>query len=212
MSTISILGSGRVASVLAGKLASCGHDLRIGSRDPAAAAAKWTGPAVTHADPREAARAAPIVINATPGDSALARLSALRAELDGKILVDISNATTRGADGMPAGLCYPGSSLAEQLQQALPGTRVVKTLNTMLFTVMAAPESLGSPASVFVSGNDEDARAAVAGLLGDLGWPAQWICDLGDITSARATEALVLMVPHLLRRYGMKPFALTVAR
>ena len=49
-------------------------------------------------------------------------------------------------------------------------------------------------------------------LLGDLGWPADWIVDLGDIASARATEALMLMVPHVLRRYGFKPFALSLAR
>lgn len=212
MNNISILGSGRVAGALAGKLAASGHDIGIGSRDPVAAAAKWTGPAVRHLDARSAAGGARIVINATPGDSALERLGALRAELEGKILIDISNASARGADGMPAGLLYTEGSLGERLQQALPGTRVVKTLNTMLFSVMADPRSLSAPASVFVSGNDEGAKTTVAALLGELGWPADWIVDLGDIASARATEALMLMVPHVLRRYGFKPFALSLAR
>jgi predicted dinucleotide-binding enzyme len=212
MKNVSILGSGRVAGALAGKLAASGHDLTIGSRDPVAAAAKWTGPAVRHLGTRAAAGGAQIVINATPGDSALARLGELRTELEGKILVDVSNASARGADGMPAGLLYTDGSLGERLQQALPGTRVVKTLNTMLFSVMADPHSLCVPASVFVSGNDEDAKTTVAALLGELGWPADWIVDLGDITSARATEALMLMVPHVLRRFGFKPFALSLAR
>ncbi|WPH15993.1 NADPH-dependent F420 reductase [Variovorax paradoxus] len=212
MNNISILGSGRVASALARKLVASGHDITIGSRDPFASAAKWTGPAVRHMDPRAATAGAQIVLNATPGDSALARLGELRAELEGKILIDISNASARGADGMPAGLLYTDGSLGERLQQALPGTRVVKTLNTMLFSVMVDPRSLSVPASVFVSGNDESAKTTVTVLLGDLGWPVDWIVDLGDITSARATEALMLMVPHVLRRYGFKPFALSLAR
>lgn len=131
-------------------------------------------------------------------------------ELDGKILIDISNATQRGADGMPGNLCYPNSSLAEHLQAALPGTRVVKTLNTMLFTVIADPHSLKSSPTAFLSGNDSHAKATVTRLLGDLGWPTEWILDLGDITSARGTEAVMLLVPHIVRTRGFAPFAMTM--
>ncbi|MEV8059788.1 inositol monophosphatase family protein [Streptomyces antimycoticus] len=41
---------------------------------------------------------------------------------------------------------------------------------------------------------------------------AEVIEDLGDITTARATEALVLLVPHVLRRHGLRPFAVSLAR
>ncbi|GAA1905944.1 NADPH-dependent F420 reductase [Streptantibioticus ferralitis] len=212
MTSIGILGSGRVATALAAKLASTGHEVTVGSRNPADTAVRWTGPTVRHRDHAQTARHASIVINATPGDTTLQRIATLRGELDGKILVDVSNATVRGADGLPGGLCYPNSSLAEHLQQALPATRVVKTLNTMLFTVMTDPHSLTTPPTAFLSGDDEDAKAAVGRLLVDLGWRPEWIEDLGDITTARATESLVLLVPHLFRRHGPKPFALTVAR
>jgi 8-hydroxy-5-deazaflavin:NADPH oxidoreductase len=212
MTHIGILGSGRVATVLATRLAASGHAVTVGTRNAASTAARWTGPAVTFAEPAQTARQASLLINATPGDSSVERLGALRAELEGKILVDVSNATRRGADGLPAGLCYPDSSLAEHLQQALPGTRVVKTLNTMLFTVMANPRSLQVPPSVFLSGNDPGAKAAVRELLGALGWQPGWIEDLGDLASARGTEALILLVPHLVRSRGFAPFALTVAR
>ncbi|MFH9858067.1 NADPH-dependent F420 reductase [Streptomyces sp. NPDC017202] len=170
-------------------------------------------PRVPHTDQRTAARTADVVINATPGDSSLERLGGLHAELAGKILVDVSNAT-RDADGLPGGLCCPGGSLAERLQAALPDTRVVKTLNTMLFTVMTDPESLATPPTVFVSGDDADADAkqAVTGLLGDLGWQPAWIEDLGDIRTARATEAMILVVPHVLRRHGLRPFAVSLTR
>ncbi len=212
MNRIGILGTGRVATALATRLASTGHDVMIGTRNVAESSARWTGPAVTFATHSQTAREVPLLINATPGDTSLERLGALREELEGKILVDVSNATRRGADGLPAGLLYPDSSLAEHLQQALPGTRVVKTLNTMLFTVMVDPRGLTVPPTAFLSGNDGGAKAAVRELLHALGWPPAWLEDLGDISTARGTEALMLLVPHLVRSRGFAPFALTVAR
>lgn len=200
MSTIGILGSGRVASALANKLATAGHEVTLGTRNPAAL--NWTGAPVTIADYESAARTAQIVINATPGDGALERLGALAAALDGKLLVDVSNPHS------PSG---SEPSLAERLQSALPGTRVVKTLNTMFFTVMTDPHSLRIPPTAFLSGNDDSAKAVVTALLADLGWPADWIEDLGDITTARGPEALMLLVPSLIRNRGFVPFALTVA-
>lgn len=194
MTTIGILGSGRVGGALAAKFTAAGHDVIVGP------------------DHARTAREASVVVNATPGDTTLARLAVLKSELDGKILVDVANATGRGADGLPGQLCYPDSSLAEQLQQALPGTQVVKTLNTMLFTVMTDPRSLGTAPTAFLSGNDEEAKKSVGALLVDLGWLPEWIEDLGGIETARGTEALVLLVPHLLRRHGFQPFALTIAR
>lgn len=212
MTSIGILGSGRVATALAAKLATAGHEVRIGTRDAGAASAKWAGPAVTFAGHAEVAREASVIINATPGDSSLERLGALRQELDGKILVDVSNATRRGSDGLPEGLLYPDGSLAEHLQQALPGTHVVKTLNTMLFSVMVDPHSLKVPPTAFLSGNDADAKATVVMLLRDLGWPPAWIEDLGDVSTAQGAEAFVLLVPPIIRNRGFAPFALTVAR
>nr|WP_236793800.1 NAD(P)-binding domain-containing protein [Amycolatopsis sp. GM8] len=210
MHTIGILGSGRVGATLAGKLAGAGHHVTVGTRT-ATRPDDWTGPDLAFADHRGTARDAEIVINATPGDSALERLAALREDLAGSILVDVSNATRHGADGMPGALRYPGSSLAEHLQDALPTTRVVKTLNTMLYSVMADPCSLSVPPTAFLSGDDPDAKVVVSDLLGDLGWPPEWIMDLGGINTARGTEALVLLVPHVLRSRGFAPFALTLA-
>jgi len=210
MTSIAILGSGRVSHALADKLASAGHDIFIGSRDPEASSGSWDGKSVTVLDAAGAVGAASVVVNATPGDTSVERLGALSTELDGKVLIDIGNATVRGGDGLPGGLLYPTSSLAEELQAALPGVRVVKTLNTMLFTVMVAPDSLSSAPTVFVSGDDDSAKGEVKSLLADLGWADDQILDLGGIASARGPEAMILLVPHILQARGMKPFALTV--
>ncbi|WP_067693166.1 NADPH-dependent F420 reductase [Nocardia jejuensis] len=198
MSKIAILGSGRVGGGLATALTRAGHTVTVADRSPGAAA--------------DAARTAQIVINATPGDGSLERLTALRDHLRGKILVDVSNATVDGPDGLPAALIYPGSSLAEQLQEALPETQVVKTLNTMLFSVMTAPATLTQPPTAFLSGEDPQAKQVVATLLADLGWHREWITDLGGIATARAPEAAILFVPPVIRSTGFAPFAISIAR
>jgi 8-hydroxy-5-deazaflavin:NADPH oxidoreductase len=212
MTHISIFGSGRVSTGLATKFAGAGHAVTLGVRNVQEAGAKWRGPLVSFKNPADAARAAPVIFNATPGDTSLDRLSALREELDGKILIDVSNATLRGDDGMPGRLVYPNDSLAEQLQKALPNTFVVKTLNTMLFTVMTNPEALSTPPTAFISGDDADAKGSVKRLLGDLGWKPEWIEDLGGILTARGTEAIALLVPSIIRARGLAPFAFGVAR
>ncbi|MEU1257892.1 NAD(P)-binding domain-containing protein [Streptomyces chartreusis] len=196
MTKISILGNGRVGGGLATALSRAGHDVTVADRSPGAAA--------------DAARSARVVINATPGEGSLERLVALREELRGKILVDVSNATVDGPDGLPVDLLHHGSSLAEQLQRALPETHVVKTLNTMLYSVMTAPATLSQPATVFLSGEDRAAKEIVRGLLVDLGWREEWITDLGGVETARATEAAVMFVPHVIRARGFAPFAISV--
>ncbi|MCX5214840.1 NAD(P)-binding domain-containing protein [Kitasatospora sp. NBC_00240] len=198
MTTIAVLGNGRVGGNLAAALARAGHQVTVADRAPGAAA--------------DAARTVRIVINATPGAGSLERLGALREELRGKILVDVSNATADGPDGLPGELLHPGSSLAEQLQEALPETRVVKTLNTMLFPVMTAPAMLTQAPDAFLSGEDPQAKQTVRELLTDLGWRDEWITDLGGIRTARATEAAILFVPHVIRSSGFAPFAISIAR
>ncbi|MEV6046794.1 MULTISPECIES: NADPH-dependent F420 reductase [Streptomyces] len=198
MTTIAVLGNGRVGGNLAAALTRAGHEVTAVDRTPGAAA--------------RAARDARIVINATPGEGSLDRLVGLREELRDKILVDVSNATVDGPDGLPGALIYPGSSLAEQLQEALPHTRVVKTLNTMLFPVMTAPAMLTQAPDAFLSGEDPQAKQTVRELLVDLGWQKEWITDLGGIQTARATEAAILFVPHVIRSSGFAPFAISIAR
>lgn len=210
--TIAVLGAGRVGGALADALTRAGYEVVVGLRDPERPRENSPLPGVSYLDVPSAIRQSEIVVNATPGDTSLERFVALEVELAGKTLVDVSNATTRGADGLPGGLLYSDSSLGERLQAALPATRVVKTLNTMLFSAMAAPASLGTTPTAFLSGDSAEAKAAVRGILATLGWDEAWILDLGGIDTARGTEALALLVPSLLRALGFAPFALSVAR
>ncbi len=210
MSTIAIIGAGRVGATLAAALAKVGHDVVVANR-AGAEPEGWQGPPLRFAAIGDAIAHAEVVVDALPGATAVAALSPFADALAGKVLVDVANATTRGADGAPGGLSYPGSSLAEELQAALPGAKVVKTLNTMLFPVMTNP-TLVAGATVFLSGDDDQAKAAVRQLLLDLGWPEASIEDLGGTASARGVETFILLVPAIVRAHGMKPFALAIAR
>jgi predicted dinucleotide-binding enzyme len=210
--TIAVIGTGSVGTTLATALARAGHAVTAGSRDPRPRAADWSAPvpltgmadAVAHAD---------VVVNATPGSESIDLLRPLAPQLAGAVLVDVANAVEQGPDGFATALRYPGSSLAEELQLALPDARVVKTLNTIgPASAMAAPGALATPPSAFLSGDDAAARRLVAALLADLGWRPEWVIDLGGLATARVTEAFVLLVRPLVQALGPVPFGLAVAR
>jgi predicted dinucleotide-binding enzyme len=200
---IAVLGTGMVGRALAGRFAELGHEVTVGTRDPAATAAKeeyaaWAAghPAIGLAPFAAATDAAEVVVNATSGGISLEVL-AQAGDLTGKVLLDVSN----GLDfshGFPPLIAAPqDDSIAEQIQRAHPEARVVKSLNTMTADLMVHPEQLPDPGSVFVSGDDADAKATVAGLLHDLGHTD--VIDLGDVTTARGAEWLM---PAWLRVMG----------
>ncbi|WAH97262.1 NADPH-dependent F420 reductase [Arthrobacter sp. MMS18-M83] len=102
----------------------------------------------------------------------------------------------QGAEPVPHLLFVP-DSLGEQIQRAFPAARVVKSLNTMNAALMTHPDRLTEASTVFVSGNDADAKNTVTGLVNGFGH--QDVIDLGDITTARGTE---MLLPVWLRLWG----------
>lgn len=176
---IAVLGTGHMGRTLGGALIRAGHELAFGSRDPSQAA-DLPAPVHNHA---EAITRGDVVLSAIAAAHSLEALTPLRQPLGGRILIDIGNAVDERMN-----LMYPDSSLGEQLQQALPDTRVVKTLNTLAGTVGVDPSSLSAPTNIFLSGDDEAAKSTVADLLTDLGWQPDRQVDLGGIATARAVE------------------------
>ena len=83
------------------------------------------------------------------------------------------------------------------MQRAYPDARVVKTLNTMNADLMVHPETLGASSTVFVSGDDADAKATVTALLRSFGHDD--VVDLGGIETARGAE---MWLPLWLRLWG----------
>jgi 8-hydroxy-5-deazaflavin:NADPH oxidoreductase len=155
---------------------------------------------------------ADLFINATSGDASLEALQAVGDEaLAGKVLIDVSNALD-GSSGFPPTLFVCNTdSLAEQLQRAFPRTNVVKAFNTMTAAVMVNPGAVGGgDTTVFVAGNDADARATVAAVAADLGWTD--VMDLGDLTAARGLEMWVSLWLRLLMALGGPMFNIKVVR
>ena len=201
---IAVLGTGIVGRTLAGALLRNGHEVRLGSRTAGnQAAVAWAaeigGPASegTFAD---AAGFGELVVNATNGAASLDALAlAGHEQLAGKVLVDVANPLDFSR-GMPPTLTVCNDdSLAEQIQRAFPDVRVVKTLNTVTAAVMVDPSILPGAHTIFVAGNDADAKAQACELLAGFGWRQDSILDLGDISAARGME---MYLPLWLRLYG----------
>ena len=147
----------------------------------------------------EAAAHGEVVVNATASAVSLEALERAGEEnLSGKVLMDVSNPLDF-SKGMPPTLSVVNTdSLGEQLQRRFPEARVVKTLHTMNTRLMVDPARLaGGDHTVFVGGDDPEAKAAVTDLLRSFGWSD--IVDLGDITTARGTA---MMLPLWVWPFG----------
>jgi hypothetical protein len=87
-------------------------------------------------------------------------------------------------------LDYDFSSVL-RFQRAVPDAKVVKSFNTVSCEVMV-DASRGGDGDLFVSGNDAEAKATVSRFAREqVGWKS--VVDLGDITTARGTEAYLLL-------------------
>ena len=198
---IGVLGTGVVGRTIAGKLRELDHDVLIGSRT--------TGDdAVPFAD---AAAHGELVFNCTHGNASLEALKAAGAEnLAGKVLVDVANVLVFSEGEPPVIGLSVEDSLGERIQRAFPDARVVKALNTMNTNVMVDPDLVSGEHDVFMCGNDAAAKARVAELLQELGWPRERIVDLGDITAARGQELYVAFWLRLMNAVGSPTFNIHV--
>jgi 8-hydroxy-5-deazaflavin:NADPH oxidoreductase len=213
---IAILGTGSVGQTLAVALIGKGHDVMIGTRDVAKSLAT-TQPSpfgmpafgVWHQDNSavqvgtfaQAAEYGEIIINASNGQTTLDTLAQADAgSVGNKILIDVSNDLdfSKGMPPTSGATDVAGTGIGERIQAQFPNLRVVKSLNTMAAAVMVNPAIVDGDSTVFMSGNDEDAKAQVRALLADFGWTD--ILDLGGIAAARGVE---MLMPLWLSCFGI---------
>ncbi|MBI5501957.1 MAG: NAD(P)-binding domain-containing protein [Deltaproteobacteria bacterium] len=202
---IGVLGTGMVGEAIATKLVQAGHEVRMGSRtkanETAVAWAKRNGAKASAGTFADAAGFGEVVFNCTKGEYSLEAVRAAgESTLANKVLVDVANPLDFSR-GMPPSLLISNTdSLGEQIQRALPSTRVVKALNTVNAYIMVSPSNLPGEHNLFLCGNDTAAKRQVHGILTEsFGWKSESIVDLGDITGARATEQYL---PLWVRLYG----------
>lgn len=202
---IAILGTGTVGQTIGSKLIELGHQVMMGSRtadnEKAKTFADKHGTVASAGTFADAAAFSELLFNCTVGSASLEALKMAGEEnLTGKILIDLSNPLDF-SNGMPPTLLVCNTtSVGEELQKAFPGLKVVKTLNTIWCGLMINPALVnGADHSLFMSGNDAEAKAQVKQLLCSFGWLEPNILDLGDISTARGTE---MYLPLWLRVWG----------
>jgi predicted dinucleotide-binding enzyme len=195
MHSISIIGSGNMASAIATLAVKGGNAVEVIGRDATKAAelvATLGDGASTGA--WGTAPAGDIVILAVPYASAADVITAYGDALQGKVIVDITNPFNSDATGLAV-----DTSVAHTVAEAAPeSARVVKAFNTLFRDVLAA----GGPLDVFIAGDDAQAKASVAAFIESLGLRPQ---DTGDLSMAHWLEGAGLLAVGL-GRYGVGNF------
>jgi predicted dinucleotide-binding enzyme len=215
MKNIAILGTGMVGDSIGTKLVSLGHKVKMGSRtannEKATAWAAKNGELASNGTFADAATFGDIIFNCTTGHASLEALQlAGRENLQGKILVDVSNPLDF-SKGMPPSLTICNTdSLGEVIQRQFTDVKVVKTLNTMNCQLMVNPGLLKDPGNVFICGNDPEAKAEVESMLRSFGW--ERIIDLGDISAARGTEQILPIWVRLMGKLGTPMFNFSIVQ
>jgi predicted dinucleotide-binding enzyme len=181
---IGIIGAGRIGGNAARLFAQAGHELLLSySRDPAKLEAQAAEIGARAGTPAEAARFGEVVMLSVPW-TRIDEVLNEAGSLDGKIVIDTTNQFGPGGlESLPA-----GRTAAQVNQARMPGARYTKAFNTLTsgFQAEAAGRTGPDRVAMFVCGDDEDAKAVVAGLIDDAGFVA---VDVGGTADAAIMEA-----------------------
>jgi hypothetical protein len=199
---IGILGTGDVGRALGNGFIGLGHEVKMGSREAAnEKAATWVSTAGINASAgtfAEAAAFGDVIVLALLWAGAENALTLAGVKnFAGKVVIDATNPLVFAPDKPLALALGHTDSAGEQVQRWLPSARVVKAFNTVGFAHMFKPDFPCGPPSMFIAGNDGDAKQTVAGILDAFGWET---VDVGGIEGARLLEPMcVLWVGHAMR-------------
>jgi 8-hydroxy-5-deazaflavin:NADPH oxidoreductase len=177
---VGIIGAGRLGQAMAQTVLRAGRSVVVcNSRAPETLApvVARLGSRASAGTPREASQAG-IVALCVPWDNILDAVRGL--EWSGQVLIDATN------DLDPVGLC--GRRSSEVVAGLTPGARLVKAANTLEAAVLAAdPREAGGHRVIFISGDNGEAKRAVAGLFGDAGF---FIIDLGGLATGSSVQEI----------------------
>lgn len=177
MSSITIIGAGNMGTAIAGLALAAGSEVQVLTRE------------ATDLDPRVSAGTVgdelkgDVVVLALPYGAVAEVVDLYADRLDGKVVVDISNPLDFAT--FDALVVPDGSSAAAQIQQRVPGARVLKAFNTNFAATLASGQVGPLPTTVLVAGDDADAKAALAGAVSGVR-----VVDAGSLKRAHELEAL----------------------
>lgn len=189
---IAVIGTGNVAQALVNGLISEGYDVKVGSRSLEKDSENITKLKKAHSNVSitsytEAVEFGDVIVLPVPGSALVDVIQEIGVQkFEGKILWDITNALSAEApaNGVIKLITTPEESLAEKIQKLLPSTHVIKAMNTVGAHLMYKP-TLSEKGTVFVAGNDEQAKDKVSSIVEKFGWESY---NTGKIESSRALE------------------------
>jgi 8-hydroxy-5-deazaflavin:NADPH oxidoreductase len=201
---VGVIGSGVVGQALGSGFLKHGHEVMLGTRNPdKPEVTKWVSanPGARVGGFQEAASFGDFVVLATLGTVAESALE--QAGLDnlaGKTILDATNPLTEGPpeDGVLPFFTGPNESLGERVQAKAARSHVVKTFNSVGSAHMVNPRFEQGTPTMFLCGNDAQAKAQVEQIIRQFGWEPY---DCGGIISSRALEPLCRLwcLPGFLR-------------
>lgn len=213
---IGIIGSGVVGQVLAKAFANEGHRVTLGTRNIAKEElVKFSkeNSTISIGTFTDTSKFGDLIVLATNGEATeeaikLAGIPNFR----NKVVIDTTNpiAKTAPVNGVLQFFTGPNESLMERIQQLLPEAKVVKAFNCVGNAYMYKPSFPGGTPTMFIAGNDDDAKKAVTDILTVFGWETE---DMGKAEAARAIEPLCMLwcIPGFIRNKWNHAFKLLKA-
>jgi 8-hydroxy-5-deazaflavin:NADPH oxidoreductase len=190
---VGILGSGDVAKALGAGFVAHGHEVVLGTRDVSGLTPWASEHGALVGSVVEAASHGELLVLAVRGSAAEKVLRAAgEGNLEGKTVIDTTNpiADAPPDHGVIRYFTTLDESLMERLQSVFPSAKLVKAFNSVGNAHMVDPDLPGGPPTMFVCGNDDEAKATVRAILDDFGWD---VADLGSVEAARAIEPLGIL-------------------
>lgn len=192
---VTIIGTGNMAEGISTRLLSGGNNITfVGHKAQEAEelAGRLSSSAAGGAKVKAASQGNPVqgdvVILAIPYTAASSVVRDYSQQLQGKIVIDITNPLNQSYDGLET---KPGTSAAEEIAKMLPqGTRVVKAFNTTFAGTLKKGEVAGQKLDVFIAGDDAEAKRTVSGLVESGNMRP---IDAGPLKRARELEGLAFL-------------------
>lgn len=143
----------------------------------------------------EASWEADIIILATPYEATREIAEKIKEVANQKIVISIANPLNSSYNGL---VTAPGTSAAEELQELLPNSKVVKAFNTTFAADFSNPVIDGKQVDAFIAGNDEDALQIVSEIVSSAGFNP---IIAGDLPVSRTLESMQLLLIQLTMKY-----------
>ncbi|HVM87805.1 MAG TPA: NAD(P)-binding domain-containing protein [Puia sp.] len=213
---VGILGSGIVGQVLAKAFASEGHDVTLGTRNTSkedVVKFKNANPGTHIGSFADTAAFGELIVLAVAGSAVgeVINLS-LKNNFKNKIVIDATNpiASAPPVNGVLQFFTGADESLMEKIQKIIPDAKIVKAFNSVGNAFMYKPNFKDGKPTMFICGNDDNAKKTVTDILTSFGWETE---DMGKVESARAIEPLCILwcIPGFTRNQWAHAFKLLKA-